>query len=116
MADASRNWIDWHNFWFKKRNFPKTPHFFYAYEHFSNVKFTWKVTEKMVDFMGESMMSDGSEIEKLVREPSYVHGTQLAKYCGSDVAREVHEATKEVTDQMGYQFDYESASWSLPDP
>ena len=116
MADKARSWNNWHTFWFNKTKFPKTPYFFYAYEHFSNAKLTTKVTEKLLNFIGESPMVDGSEIEKLVKEPSYVHGTLAAKYCGVDVAREVHEVTKEVTERLGYKFDYESAAWSIPDP
>ena len=61
-------------------------------------------------------MVDGSEIEKLTREPSCVHGTLAAKYCGIDVAWEVHEVTKEVTRKLGYNFDHDSASWSILDP
>ena len=115
-AKIAVDWKNWHDFWFSKTNYSKTSHFLYAYEHFSNLKFVKKVTVKLIDFLDEPELVDGIELEKLVRQPSYVHGTVLAKYCGNDVAREVHEVTKETSEKLGYIFDYESASWSLPDP
>ena len=52
----------------------------------------------------------------VVREPKYVHGTLFKEACGVELARKLHENTKDVaTDPaFGYEFDYEEGTWIVP--
>ena len=55
-----------------------------------------------------------TELESIPKDPSYVHGSLYAKFCGKDNARKLHSLTKDVSEKLGYVFDHETATWSLP--
>ncbi len=84
-------------------------------------------TAEVLAFLNEppkpsSLSPEGEEVEYsledelagIVKEPPYEQGTLMAQICGKDKARLLHEATKDVSQKLGYVFDYDSATWALP--
>ncbi len=116
-VDYGLEWSNWHNFWFDKSL--NTPHILYHYENFSSTNRMPRVTEEVLDFLnelppqGDVEYSLKDELAGIVKDPPYEHGTLMAQVCGKDKARVLHENTKEVTKKLGYEFDYDSATWSL---
>jgi len=50
----------------------------------------------------------------VIRVPTYDHGRLLVDACGIEFARMVHNLTKEVAVDFGYQFDFEKGIWIIP--
>ena len=94
------------------------PQITYHYEHFSDPTHVMKATEKVMRFLNVAVQHDdiiGDKLADLIDEPTYTHGTLMSKICGKEDARKLHAATRNVTEKLGYVFDYEAATWSLPD-
>ena len=56
------------------------------------------------------------QLRGIVKEPAYEQGTLMARVCGKEIARKVHDMTKEISEILGYVFDNETATWSLETP
>lgn len=52
-------------------------------------------------------------VKDVIREPKYKHGTLVAQICGEEVAKMVHDATKEYSAALGYVFNDSTGFWSL---
>jgi len=117
VVESEEDWSNWHNFWFLKSL--TTPHIIYHYENFSSMANATQPTEKVMDFLNESpppmtaKYSLKDVLADVIKEPSYEYGTLMAQVCGRDKARALHEATKEVSEKLGYMFDDDLATWSL---
>eukprot|EP00980_Cylindrotheca_fusiformis_P028724 scaffold22640_cov138-Cylindrotheca_fusiformis.AAC.5 len=93
------------------------------YEHITNKTHAPEVLTRAMEFLN-SLMPDtdySSFYEKgkvlkmtsIIKEPDYEHGTILARVCGKEIARIVHNQTLIISERLGYVFDFESATWSL---
>ncbi len=112
---AKSDWLQFHRFWnsLDEQNITQV---IYHYENFSNVTKVEKETQNVLDYL-KYKADDGihERIEGVANEALYKHGTMMAEICGKNAARKLHEITKDVTKRLGYTFDKESATWSLPD-
>ena len=108
------NYLHFHSFWNDiDKNIPQAIMY---YEEFSNPAKAVRVADHMMDFLNvtKRKTNDLAQIiQDIVKEPTYVHGTLMAKWCGKDKAREIHELTKMISEPLGYYFDNETATWSL---
>jgi hypothetical protein len=110
----SKNWSNWHTYW--NMNYNHTKQLVYHYEHFSHPDHVARATMQVVDFLNETLAVDLKSLQELIKPPSYKFGTIFVETCGLEYARDLHERTRVVSESLGYLFDYESGTWSLPDP
>ena len=122
---AQTDWLPFHWFWndFGGGNVPQV---IYHYENFSDGSKVQEATEKVLKFLRSNVSKEGSNtsvendigerIGGVVGAVEYEHGTLMAEICGKDEARQLHAVTKDVTEKLGYVFDEEAATWSLPLP
>ena len=118
---ANKHYKNFHSFWNQYEE--KIPQTFFHYERFSNLTHVDKAINDVLRFLNatsrgvnymEFYSADISEqLKDIVKEPKYEHGTILARVCGKQLARDIHEMTKGLTERIGYLFDYESATWSV---
>lgn len=54
-------------------------------------------------------------VRDIIREPKYTHGTLVSQICGIEAAKMVHNATKEYSISLGYDFDDSNGYWTLRD-
>lgn len=108
-------YLNFHSFWGSlDKNVPQA---IMHYEDFANKSNAIQVVDNMLDFLNvtkrDNMNILSERVQDIVKEPSYVHGTHMAELCGKDEARRIHELTKDISEPLGYVFDYEKATWSL---
>lgn len=110
----SQNYVSFHSFWNDfDRQIPQTV---FYYEEFSDHNQVAKATVKMMQFLNVTQRKHGDiakQLEGIINDIDYAHGTLMANVCGKDAARRLDEETKEVSQRLGYAFDYDSATWSL---
>eukprot|EP00980_Cylindrotheca_fusiformis_P028725 scaffold22640_cov138-Cylindrotheca_fusiformis.AAC.6 len=96
------------------------------YEHITNKTHAPEVLTNAMEFLN-SLMPDTDyssfyekekvlEMTSIINEPDYEHGTVLARVCGKEIARLVNNQTQNISERLGYVFDYDSATWSLDPP
>lgn len=116
-----KTYARFHTFW---NDFdPAIPQTIVHYEHITSKKYAGAAVGGAMEFLNSLMPDkdysrfvDEEKLEmmtEMIREPEYAHGTLLARVCGKHVARKVNDETQKVSEQLGYIFDYESATWSL---
>jgi hypothetical protein len=83
--------------------------------------------KSIITFMGEhnpayhansmiALLDDPKVVDRvkaMVKEPEYEHGTLVARICGVETARVLHQATRAYSQKLGYAFDSETGHWSL---
>ena len=116
VPEQAQSWVEWHTYWFDVYKEKNIPHFFHAYENFSNLKYATFVMDKLMNFLNETSLLRDGEIENVVKEPSYEHGTVLLDFCGKNMVLRVHNITKDVSSKLGYEFDMDRGTWSMPAP
>ena len=120
-ASNSPDWFNYHNYWFNTFD-QSVPQFVYHYEHFSDSAHIVKATEKLLEFLKthdknvDQSIGLETDLDGLAKVPSYVQGSLMATLCGKEAARKHHNITKEMSEKLGYKFDYESATWSIAPP
>ena len=63
----------------------------------------------MISFICEKQMLNDNYAEA-IRVPTHESGSLLSQHCGLDMARKLHNMTKDISDKIGYVFDYETDS------
>ena len=110
-------YLNFHSFW---NNFDEsTPQAIWHYEHFSSKAHALSSFRIAMNTLNETMIIKDDVEEafaEIIHEPDYEHGTVLADICGKEVARVIHRKTKDISEMLGYVFDEEEATWSLPAP
>lgn len=99
------------------------------YEHITNLTTVSKTMNDLLVFVDYELFGGDTVVggrnnrnnyvvnyTAVVREPKYVHGTLFKEACGIELARKLHENTKDLaTDpSFGYQFDYDEGTWIIP--
>ncbi len=82
------------------------------YEVITNLHVVGNKMKEVIDFVGEEATYPVNYTE-VVKTPSYEHGTLFKEMCGIEMARELHELTKEVDELIGYTFDWENGVWNV---
>jgi hypothetical protein len=118
LKSLSQTYVAFHSYW---DDFdPEVPQMIIHNEHITSkdkieeevlavVKFLDKLTPEF-DYSG---FIHTDQMKYVIKEPKYMHGTLVAKVCGKEVSRQVHDATKQYSEKLGYVFDNENATWSL---
>jgi len=90
----------------------KIPHLILRFEDLSNPEKSEEKMREMLDFVGQEMKFQLNYAEVL-RVPDYTHGTLMRDACGVDMARKVHDQTKNVSTALGYKFNFEEGIWEV---
>jgi hypothetical protein len=117
-----KEYTRFHSFW--NEFDPDLPQTIVHYEHITSKKYAGEAVKGAMNFLNSltppsvdySRFVEKEKVGKMIemiKEPDYVHGTLLARVCGKDAARKVHDRTRGVSEPLGYIFDYETATWSL---
>ncbi|GFH53737.1 predicted protein [Chaetoceros tenuissimus] len=123
--DAGKAYVRFHNFW--DRTDLNLPQIYVYYEHASQKATVHKAMSTMFRFFDFYSQTNYymktfyteekiEQLRSIVKEPEYEQGTLMARVCGKDIARKVHDITKEFSERLGYVFDNETATWSLEKP
>lgn len=64
-------------------------------------------------YMLKLLDQQSDQLTEIVMEPEYEQGTLLARVCGVNFARMIHDETRENSEALGYVFDEETGYWSL---
>ena len=75
-----------------------------------------EATSQVIEFLEETPDIDLESLKDLIVSPSYTFGTIMVETCGLEYAISLHERTKGISEGLGYKFDYEKGTWSLPEP
>ena len=118
LKSLSKTYVAFHSYWDEFD--PEVPQMIIHNEHITSkdkieeevlgvIKFLDNLTPE-IDY---SKFFRTDQMKDVIKEPKYVHGTLVAEVCGKEVSRQVHDATKQYSEKLGYVFDDENATWSL---
>ena len=112
---AAVHWNAFHNHW--NAYDAGVPQAVFRYETATDPALAAGELRRLIGFAGGTAEREEGAAERAVRRvmraPSYVPGTLVRDTCGADVARRIHELTRENAEALGYAFDNATASWSV---
>ncbi len=129
MTRLAKEWVHFHSFWDELPfRVPNRQHIVY-YEHFTKrnhvegsiegtLRYYDDVTSPETDFSYMSFFTNErvNKMKGIIKEPDYEHVTLVTRICGKEIARDVHEVTKNIAERLGYSFDYENGVWLIEPP
>ena len=68
-----------------------------------------------INSLNAVMEQNVDEIQSMVKEPEYEHGTLMARICGVEAAKNLHLKTYHYSKALGYDFDSSTGQWYLTD-
>lgn len=93
------------------------------YEHMTSKDDVREAFKKVITFMGQFGHDADSmnlllnqqidRVKSMVKEPEYDHGMLMARICGVEAAKKLHQKTRAFSEALGYKFDAASGHWSL---
>lgn len=129
LTRLAQEWAHFHSFWDELPVRVPNPQHVVYYEHFTKrdhvegsvegtLRYYDDVTPLETDFRYMSFFTDEKmkKLKGIIKEPAYEHGTLVTRICGKEFARDVHEVTKNITERLGYYFNYEKGTWSIEPP
>lgn len=136
LVALAQKYVDYHSFWdlYYSGNVSKTttgikgipPQKIVYYEQLTSkfhveesiagvLQFLDELTPPEMTFKYGSLLTNEKveEMKDVIVNPFYEHGTIVKHICGDKIAKEVHAATKVVSERLGYIFDENNATWSI---
>lgn len=110
ISQAKSNWIPFHKSWINASSSFRSK--IIHYEDISHPSTAGQAMKDLLSFIHEKQMFDVNYTQA-IRVPTYKHGSLFSQYCGLDMARNLHNMTKDISDEIGYMFDYETGVWSV---
>jgi len=107
-------WVEFHESWEEGAKKLGIPIINLMYEHVLNLNLVKQAMKKVIEFVGENSVYDVNYTQVL-RLPSYVHGTLVKEVCGKEMARKLNEKTRNVSENLGYTFNFTEGVWKIPE-
>ena len=137
LVKSAQSYVQFHSFWDEcySGNASNTtvgimsmpPQKIVYYEHFTSKRHVQKSIQSVLEYFDDltppemtfkygSLLTNEKveEMKNDIIDPPYEHGTVVKRVCGDKIAKKVHAATKVISERLGYVFDEQSATWSIP--